>query len=389
MHALGRVTLADALRESSNVGIAKAALPLTPAQQYENLRDFGFGVPTGIVLPGEVAGTLRRPERWTARSPVALAIGYELSVTPIQMTMAYGALANGGDLMEPRLVRETRNRIGRTVERTGPRKVRSVLSPRTARAIGSVLVDVVEDGTGTRARMSTFQVAGKSGTSRMYVAGSGYEAGRYYASFAGFFPADDPQLVVFVKLNEPEGSYYGGATAAPVTRTTLEAVLAARQAPIDRGALLKSVRGVRPPVAEASLRFANRPDRERSAARSPARDALAHVARPVGLGLGGPGDARRGAGRANDPESLGGSTAAGPVPVPDVSGLPARVAVRRLHALGFRVRLDGPGAAAGTFPPSGTRLLPGDTVLVRGGAPPSAGRMAGGAPPGRRGEGLP
>lgn len=331
-HVKGRISVRDALRESSNVGVAKAALALTPGVQYENLRDFGFGGLTGIALPGEAAGTLRRPDRWTAQSPASLAIGYEISVTPLQMTMAYGSLANGGVLMQPRLVRETRNADGAVIDRFGPRAVRRVVSEGVAKAVGAALVEVVEDGTGTSARLSSFKIAGKTGTAWLDT-GRGYEKGAYYASFVSFFPAEDPQLVVFVGVDRPQGAYYGGAVAAPVTRATMEAALAARATPLDRGALLRSAR----PKISAAL---DAPP-ARFAARStdpppPARSEVPN----------------RGAG----------------VTLPDVSGLPSRIAARRLHALGLHVTPVGVGDLGSTVPAAGTRVLAGDTVRLRIGA---------------------
>jgi cell division protein FtsI (penicillin-binding protein 3) len=331
--AHGVITLAEALRVSSNIGIAKAAQALTPAQQFENLRDFGFGVATGIELPGEAQGRLPHPDRWSARSPTSLAIGYEIAVTPLQMTAAYGALANGGSLLQPRLVREARGPDGGVEERGEPSVIRRVIPESVSLTISRALVDVVEGGTGTAARIATFQVAGKSGTSYMYDPSRGaYVSGRYFASFIGFFPAEDPQLVVYVKLNDAQR--YGGAAAAPVTRATMEAVLAARQAPIDRRALLRMARSnVSPAPARPEVRFA-------SVTLAASDDGW--VPPP--------------------PVTTGGVVR---VAVPDVAGLPARVAVRRLHALGFRVAWEGEGHASGTSPPKGARLAPGDTVWIR------------------------
>ncbi len=343
----GRMSVADALRLSSNVGIAKAALGLafargdesdgeglTPGQQYENLRDFGFGTPTGIQIPGEASGTLRRPDRWSGQSPASLAIGYEIAVTPLQMAMAYGALANGGILMEPRLIKEIRGPRGRVIQRFEPRAVRRVVSEGVARAVGRVMVSVVEDGTGTAARMANFRVAGKSGTSRAFSPDGGYERGDYYASFVGFFPADAPQLVVYVKLDRPKGDYYGGATAAPVTRATMEAALAARSTPLDRRALLRAERGPSVELTPAAVRFAEQPI---DPPPPPARD-----------------ESRDGA-DSGDAES---------VTLPDVAGLPSRIAVRRLHALGLRVRESRVGDILGTVPRAGSHVQPGDTVRL-------------------------
>ena len=342
-HVSGDMTLGDALRVSSNVGVSKAAEALSAGQQYENLRDFGFGVETGVDLPGEVGGTLQRPDRWSKQSAVSLSIGYEIGVTPLQMALAYGALANGGVLMQPRVVSEVSDAGGVVLERQRPKEVRRVIPEAVARELGTVLEGVVEDGTATAARLETFRVAGKTGTSRVSAGGS-YVAGRYYASFVGFFPADDPQLVVFVKLDSPEGTYYGGTTAAPVTRAMMEGALAARQTPLDRAALMRSLRrpahepqlGVSGQPKSTSVQFAN------LASRGGTRSDPVETDRP---GSRAPSEGR--------------------VSVPDITGLPARTAVRRLHALGFRVRWEGSGTVMGTVPAAGSRAAPGDTISVR------------------------
>jgi cell division protein FtsI (penicillin-binding protein 3) len=328
VHPYGMMTLADALRVSSNIGIAKIAEGLSPSQQYQMLRDFGFGSRTGIGLVPESSGSLPRPANWSRTSPSRLAIGYEISVTPVQMVMAYGALANGGKLMQPRIVKELKDPEGRTVFKSEPRVVRQVIPAPLARQLSELLVDVVADGTGTAAQLSTFTVAGKSGTSRAYGA-DGYGEG-HYASFVCFLPVENPQLVIFVKLDRPEGSYYGGSTAAPVTRATMEAVLAAHQAPIDWGAMASHDRR-QPrdnPLPGAQLA-------------SSTLSSIPSVRTPRTV---------------TQPET-------GAV-VPDVSGLSPRLAVRRLHALGFRVRLDATGQVVGTDPPPYTPLSPGDTVRI-------------------------
>ena len=321
------LSLADALRVSSNVGVAKVASRLSRRQQYEMLRDFGFGMPTGLPIPGETAGVLRKPEAWSGQSPASLAIGYEISASPLQLAMAYGALANGGRLMAPRLIREVRASDGSLIERFERREIRRVIDDRVAREISRVLVDVTESGTGTRARLTSFAVAGKSGTSRAYNAGGGYASGEYFATFVGFFPAEDPQLLAYVKLEAPKGVYYGGATAAPVIRATMEAILAAQQPPMDRRVLARAAR--RPAPQNPVIRFAS--------AESP--------------------------GPAAEPADWVGGEGSGVV-VPDVRGLSARVAVRRLHAAGLRVVWESSGPVFGTWPPAGTVLTQGDTVSI-------------------------
>jgi cell division protein FtsI (penicillin-binding protein 3) len=333
---LGWVTLEEALRLSSNVAVAKAAARLAPHEHYLALRDFGFGSPTGVSYPSESGGRLRRPGQWSRQSPASLAIGYELAVTPLQMAMAYGALANGGRLLEPRLVREVRYRDGRVERRSGPRVVRRVIPAEAAAQLRDVLVGAVEDGTGSAAALGGFAVAGKTGTVR--IAGSGgYRAGAYYASFVGFFPADHPQLVIVVKLDEPRmrydgtgAGYYGGSTAAPVTRATLEAALAARHTPLDRGPMARRT--------AVDLEAAPAPTRTRGVSR-------------VLVGL----DGRAAAAAA--------PAAAPALVVPDVTGMPMRDGVRRLHMAGFRLRLEGSGRVLRTVPEGGAEVPA--TQLVR------------------------
>ncbi|MBI4520137.1 MAG: PASTA domain-containing protein, partial [Gemmatimonadetes bacterium] len=337
VHPYGTITLADALRVSSNIGIAKMAALLPRGSHYQYLRDFGFGTPTGVQLPGESAGILRRPSGWSDYSTSSLAIGYEISVTPMQMAMAYGALANGGLLLEPRIVREVRDPAGRAELIFPERIVRRVVPATVTARLVDVLVDVVEEGTARAASLAHFTVAGKTGTSRSHSGEGYYERGQYQASFVGFFPAEAPQLVVFVKLDRPEGAYYGGLTAAPVTRATLEAVLAARQGPLNRRALA-AFNPPPEPRAESVLRFASRsiPSAEPAVSEPPVS-----VSRPRAAG-----------------DETG-------VPIPDVSGLPARIAVRRLHALGLRVAWPAAGTIVGTMPAAGEPARPGAIVRLQ------------------------
>ena len=329
VHVLGWTTLAEALRESSNIGIAKLAARLDPREHYGTLRDFGFGTPTGAAYPSESGGRLYRPSQWSRMSSASLAIGYEVAVTPLQLALAYGALANGGLLLEPRLVREVRSRDGRVERSFAPRVVRRVISEDVAAEIRQVLISAVEEGSGRAASLGGFAVAGKTGTVRMIEDGR-YKRGAYTASFAGFFPADDPQLVILVKLDEPQGDYYGGRTAAPVTRAALEAALAARNTAIDRAAMAKAA----PVVTHAPALVR---------ASSDARATVVLGAR---------------------------STAQLPAPapraLPDVAGMPVRDGVVRLHGAGFRIRVDGSGRIVRTVPQPGTLLLPGTVVRLIG-----------------------
>ena len=234
----GTVTLAEAIGTSSNIAMAKFSLRLTPEQQYEMLRDFGFGTPTGAEFPSESRGTLARPDRWEPMyTRASMAMGYELGVTPVQLAAAYGAIANDGVLMAPTLVREVRDPSGAVLFRREPEPVRRVISAEIAGRLRQYLRGAVgEGGTGGEAQLVNYTVLGKTGTARRFEDGH-YAAGRYTSTFAAIFPADDPQLVVIVKIDNPKGSYYGGRTAAPVTRTMLQQSLASRRVAIDRGRL--------------------------------------------------------------------------------------------------------------------------------------------------------
>lgn len=328
------LTLADALRESSNIGVAKLAERMERSEQYLALRSFGFGSPTGIAYPSESGGTLPRLATWSWSSPSRLSIGYEIAVTPLQMAMAYGALANGGMLLEPRLVREVRSRDGRMEQVFEPRVVRRVIPEQVAEQIRDVLVDAVEVGTGREAALASFSVAGKTGTARIAENGR-YRPGAYTASFAGFFPADDPQLVFIVKLDEPDGEYYGGRAAAPVTRATLEAALATRNTPIDRSVIARA-----PQVAAAATAVPAAP-----AARANGTDIVMFAS------------ARRAPGAVTARDSVVRE-------IPDVSGMPMRDGVRRLHESGFRLRVEGSGRVLRTVPAAGAKAEAASVIRV-------------------------
>jgi cell division protein FtsI (penicillin-binding protein 3) len=318
VHAMGWASVAEALQQSSNIALAKLSTRIEPQLQYQYLRAFGFGSPTAVTYPSESSGLLRRPAHWSRFSQASLAIGYEVSVTPLQMVLAYGALANGGVLMEPRLVREVRSRDARVAEQFEPRVVRRVIPERTADDIREVLVGVVETGTGGEAALGPYAVAGKTGTARSF-SGGRYESGSYTASFAGFFPAKSPQLVFLVKLDSPQGGYYGGVVAAPVTRATLEAALAARSTALDKRAVAAASP---PPLTERDVLgdVADQP----AASRRP-------VTGPFIFAL-----------NAGAPKRVK-SSAAGQQALPDVAGLTVRDAARQLHAHGYRVRVRGSG----------------------------------------------
>jgi len=213
-----KLTLQEMLKYSSNIGFAKLGKALERERLYAYLTDFGFGQITGLDLPGESEGLLREPSRWFEIDLAAISFGQGLTVTPIQITTAMAAIANGGLLMEPYLVERVVAADGQTVQRHLPQVKRRVISELTARQVREMMVTVTEPGgTGTRAALPGYRVAGKTGTAQKVdpVTG-GYSIDKRVSSFIGFVPAEHPALVISVIVDEPEGKGYGGVVAAPV-----------------------------------------------------------------------------------------------------------------------------------------------------------------------------
>ncbi|HVO76551.1 MAG TPA: penicillin-binding transpeptidase domain-containing protein, partial [Candidatus Bathyarchaeia archaeon] len=223
-HEYGWLTFKESFVYSSNICTIKAAQAASPADFYRHILRFGFGGRTGVDLPAESRGTLREPAGWSARSLASIAIGHEIGVTALQMAMAYCALANGGDLLVPRIALEARDATGAVVERFSPVTVRRVLSDRTAKTMQDFCKEVVLKGTGMKAAVSGIEVAGKTGTSQKAIDGA-YQKGKYFASFIGFAPASAPRVVCLVVLDEPDShSYYGGESSAIVFSKIIEGI---------------------------------------------------------------------------------------------------------------------------------------------------------------------
>jgi cell division protein FtsI (penicillin-binding protein 3) len=353
-HEMGRAPLADVIRMSSNIGIVKFAQRLTPREHYETLRDFGLGTPTGIEFPSEAAGTLRPPVQWGQQSAASLSIGYEIAVTPLQLAVGYAVFANGGRLLEPTLVKEVRSPNGTVQYRHKPRVVRRVISEDVATGMRAMLTEVVKSGTATEADLETYVLAGKTGTPRGMVDGRN-GSGLYNPNFVALFPADDPQFVIAVRLSNPSGSYYGGRTAAPVTRAIIEAAVASPRAAIDRGRLAATKRTEAPaaPAQKAELEIA---DAARQAGETQAVESVIHPE--------------------PEPELVSIALPAAPAPkagpgapkvVPDVRGMSLRDAVRTLHSAGFRVGYSGRASgriSSATFPAAGSVVRQGSLVRL-------------------------
>jgi cell division protein FtsI (penicillin-binding protein 3) len=203
---------------------------------YDYMRRFGFGARTGIELKGETPGIVREPKKWHPSSMGSVAIGQEVGVTPIQMAAAFATIANDGVRVAPHLVREVRDANGQVAQRTTPESHR-VLSTETARTLRPMLESVTVSGTAKLAQLDGYTAAGKTGTAQKIDPKTrAYSKTKYVASFAGFAPMENPAVVIIVVIDEPAGSYYGGAVAAPVFRAIAESAVFFRSAGRDSAA---------------------------------------------------------------------------------------------------------------------------------------------------------
>lgn len=218
----GVMSVQDIITKSSNIGAAKIGIHLGENRLYDYIREYGFGMPTGILLPGEVGGILHPTKEWTKVSIAQIPMGHGVAVTRLQMIMAMCAIANRGVLMRPVLVDRLEDRDGNVVVKYYPQRVRQILTEPAAKLMVTALKTVVSpEGTAPKAALEQYSVAGKTGTAQKAGVG-GYLPGKYISSFMGFFPADDPELCISIVMDEPKRGYYGGQIAAPVFKQIAE-----------------------------------------------------------------------------------------------------------------------------------------------------------------------
>lgn len=215
-HRFGWLSLEDIISKSSNIGAIKIAQQLGEQKLYKYIKNFGFGGKTGIDLSGESSGQLKPVSSWSGLSLASISFGHEIGVTPIQMAVAMSAIANGGNLVVPRITKAVLKN-GTVKESFEPKIRRRVISEKANQQMVEILKKTVKHGTGIPAAVAGFDAAGKTGTAQQIDPESGtYSKSDYLSSFIGFSPADAPQLVVLVMINKPQGSYWGGEVAGPV-----------------------------------------------------------------------------------------------------------------------------------------------------------------------------
>jgi cell division protein FtsI/penicillin-binding protein 2 len=218
----GTLTTEGVITRSSNIGAAKIGIKLGENRLYDYASEYGFGQRTGIPLPGEVGGILHPVKDWSKVSIAQIPMGQGVAVTRLQMLMAMSAIANHGWLMQPMLVKQLQDSDGNIVQKYEPQRVRQIVSDATAKQMVEALKTVVSpEGTAPGAAMKNYVVAGKTGTAQKVENGA-YASGKYFASFIGFFPADNPQLCISIVMDEPKEGYYGGQVCGPVFREIAE-----------------------------------------------------------------------------------------------------------------------------------------------------------------------
>jgi cell division protein FtsI (penicillin-binding protein 3) len=340
-HPFGVLTVEKILAHSSDVGAIKVALQLGAPRFYDTIRTFGIGQPTGIELPGENHGLLRPLENWSANSIGSLAMGQEVSVTPIQIISAISAIANGGTLYRPHILRDMRGDLMpvRHVD-TAPRQA---TDQKTAAEMRGMMEDVVLEGTGKPAQLSGYTAAGKSGTAQKIDPATGrYSATQYNSSFVGFAPVNDPAISILVVLDSPVGAHHGGEVGGPVFKRVAEQALAYLAVPHDVPAPsdLETAKKLKAAPQPAAVSDTTKTNFEAAVARK--NQATAPTV------------------------AFSGEDA---VAVPRLIGQSVRAVTEECGRLGLVPSLVGSGIALEQYPDAGTQVQPGSQVMVRFGRP--------------------
>jgi cell division protein FtsI (penicillin-binding protein 3) len=341
----GTLTIAQALEKSSNVAAIKLGLRVGDATMYDYIRRFGFGSKTGIELPGETVGIVRKVERWQPSSIGSIAMGQEVGVTPVQMVAAFGALANDGVRIAPHLIREVRNAEGAVVYRAQPEQ-RRVISAQTATSLRGMLEGVTLLGTAKAAQLDGYSAAGKTGTAQKIDPRTrAYSATKHVASFVGFAPVSNPQVVIIVVIDEPAGAYHGGDVAAPVFREVAENILPGLNVMPDIE------------TKSAPQLIAQAPDDPEKAAKLREEQERAEQERRATLPT-----VDNNGGRGGEVVYAVGTKKA--MLMPDLRGRSVRDVARTCQQLGLQIEARGEGRVLKQSPSAGTEVNTGQTIYV-------------------------
>ncbi|MCZ6770255.1 MAG: penicillin-binding transpeptidase domain-containing protein [Acidobacteria bacterium] len=338
--SFGLLSFNEVLANSSNIGTIKLSLRLGEEKLYQYIRNFGFGQKTGIDLPGEQVGLLRPPSEWSRISIGALALGQEVGVTPLQMLTAASAIANGGYLVTPRVVRHILTPEGDVFyEPQTSRK--QILRPETTLQMKEALSLAVTDGTGRNAQLDGYSSGGKTGTAQKFVDGK-YSDTLFIASYVGFAPLQDPVLAIIVVINEPKGQYHGGQLAAPAFKQIAERSLIHLRVPRDQALRIDNI-----PPQTVSRELAASPGVSVEEEQIPPEQLEETVLTLI----------QEESSNQKLPNTI--TVELSPFQLPDFSGLSLREVVRRCAGLGLRLKVSGAGTAIGQRPPAGSQVSQG------------------------------
>jgi len=357
-HPFGVLSVRDVLADSSDVGTIKVALNLGAPRFYETMRKFGIGQPTGIELPGENHGKLRALDNWTASSIGSVAIGQEVSVTPVQIISAISAIANGGTLYRSHVVQEIRGSGSADLPLPKRPEPTEVTDAKTAATVREMMENVILKGTGTPARLNGYTAAGKSGTAQKIDTNTGrYSPNQYVASFVGFAPVNEPAVTILVVLDSPEGAHHGGEVGGPVFKRVAEQVLAYLDVPHDvpvesDSEFAKKNKSSAEPddsVVQNDLRAADRKTQQEQAT---FQNVLSKSTA-----------SRASTGTTDAPTTV--ISEEDSVDVPDLTGKTVRGVTESCSRLGLIPELIGSGVAVEQTPDPGTRVQRGSSITVR------------------------
>lgn len=368
-HPMENVTFIEAMAHSSNIVMAKVSDLIGNERMYKQVRDFGFGMATGIELPSESNGQLRKTSEWSMASLNSISYGYEVGVTPLQIVSAYSAIANDGMLMKPYIVQREKDELGQEVYAGAPQMIRRIIPKSVNDQVKQMLEGVVEYGSGMVVKTPGVRIAGKTGTSRKHVNGK-YEEGSYNASFVGFFPADKPEIVCLVMMENPRaGGYYGATASAPIFKAIADRIInnsglivgtvAAAQTVVPGPeteaptVLIPDVAGNDADEASASLKQSGL-----AAKVIGTGDEVLRQYPPAGSKV------ERGSIVQLMMSETEGSGIAGDLNVPDLRGMSVRRAVNKLSAEHLGVSIVGSGVVTGQFPSPGTAMKSGAKVTI-------------------------
>jgi cell division protein FtsI (penicillin-binding protein 3) len=347
------LTVSQILAYSSDVGAIKVGLRLGAPKFYDYIRSFGFGQPTGVDLPGESRGKLRRLENWTPVSVGSISMGQEIGVTPLQMISAVSAMANGGMIVRPHVIRELHRGNQVSEPPDSQHLPRRVIKETTAASLRRMLEGVVLEGTGKKAILDGYTSAGKTGTAQKYDPNTGrYSTHELIASFVGFAPINSAAVTIYVQLDSPAGAHEGGQVAAPVFKRVAQQVLAYLNVPRDVPVAVETLRARRTHSAqEKDDNLTDATDFEPMQAPSAAaldEPALA-ISHPVPV----------------EPAPTVEIAEGGGIPAPQLLGKTVRVVTEECLKMGLTPVLVGTGIATQQFPEPGATIRRGGRITVQ------------------------